>query len=212
MALVDLSDSMDVMTYAEEDDKVRTARFYVYASKLQSLESSGLEKSLQLSRNMPEWKMLMHWGVIVEFESMKSESSVYTFDADTPDSWIISGGRFVIKLKRYYPTHIRSKKEIGVVDISPKELVERARRVRPNGGRYDVIFSNCQSWAHQFCRDISPDFSSNLPLTIGETVGVAASAGAVLASISLAGWAIYKAIHHSQSNSQRRRSDDKEEE
>ena len=213
MALVDLSDSVDVMTYVEKDDKVRMARFYVYASKLQSLESSGLEQSLQLSKNMPDWKTLMHWGVIVEFESMKDESlAVYTFDADTPDSWIISGGRFVVKIKRYYPAHIRSKEAVGVVDISPKELVERARRVRPNGGRYDFIFSNCQSWAHQFCRDISPDFASCLPLTIGETVGIVAAAGAALTSVGLAGWAVYKAIQHSRSSSHRRCSDDDEEE
>ena len=88
---------------------------------------------------MPDWKALMHWGVIVEFEPVKGDcGDVYTFDADTPDSWIISGGRFVVKVKRHHPSHshVRSKKEVGSAEISPKELVERARRVRPNGGRY----------------------------------------------------------------------------
>ncbi len=206
---MDLSSSVDISKIAEEDDIERRAHFFVYATKLQSLASSS-GGSMGLASGLFDLKTLMHWSVVVIFEKPQS---VYTFDADTVDG-SLTGGEFVVKVRREFPTQVQRKISVGSVIISPRELIRRAQQVRLNGGKYDFIFANCQSWAHQFCREISPDFANNLPVTIGDcttflaAVGTAVGVGVVTAG--LAGWAIYKSIQHRRVPAQESSEEDEE--
>jgi hypothetical protein len=172
------------------------AHFYVYATKLQSLASSG--RSMGLASGFLDLKTLMHWSVVVKFESPES---VYTLDADTSGG--LTGAEFVVKVKREYPEQVQRQIFVGSIKISPRELIHRAKEVRLNEGKYDFIFANCQSWAHTFCREISPDFAKNLPVTIGDCTSLAATVGATVVSVAATGvaigWAIYKTLQYRQS-------------
>lgn len=137
----------------------------------------------------------MHWSVVVTFESL---DQVYTFDADTSGS--LTGGEFVVKVKRELPVNVQRKIKVGTVRISPKELIRRAKQIRLNEGKYDFIFANCRSWAQQFCSEISPEFAQNLPVTIGDCTTWVATAGMVVASIGIAGWNALKMLQHRRSN------------
>lgn len=187
ITLVDLSSSQDVKTFNEEDNVDKVAQIYIYASKLQSLAVPG--SSISLATGFLDLKALMHWSVVVIFES---SGAVYTFDADTSGS--IVGGEIVVKVKRELPSQVQRKIWIGSTKISPSELVRRARCFRINDGKYDFVFANCQSWAYEFCREISPESSKNLPLTIGKCTGWAVTTAAVVSSMCLTGIYLYKAV------------------
>ncbi|XP_046437160.1 uncharacterized protein LOC124188517 isoform X2 [Daphnia pulex] len=205
IALVDLSSSVDIGQIVEEDINERMAHFYVYATKLQSLASSG--RSMGLASGFLDMKAFMHWSVVVKFESPES---VYTLDADTSGG--LTGAEFVVKVKREYPEQVQRQIFVGSVIISPRELIRRAKEVRLNEGKYDFIFANCQSWAHTFCREISPDFANNLPATIGDCTSLAATVGATVVSLGFTGmaigWTVYKTLQYRKS---KRESQDKEE-
>ncbi|KAI9555103.1 hypothetical protein GHT06_017618 [Daphnia sinensis] len=169
ITLVDLSSSIDISHIVEEDDVKRLAYFYVYATKLQSLASAG-GNSMGMASGFLDLKPLMHWSVVVKFESPES---VYTLDADTAGG--LTGAKFVVKVKREYPEK----------------------------GKYDFIFANCQSWAHKFCCEISPDFAANLPVTIGDCTTIAATIGVSVISLGAAGigiaWALCKLLQNRKS-------------
>lgn len=198
---MDLSSSVDLNQIVEDDIDERMAHFYVYATKLQSLASSG--RSMGLASGFLDVKALMHWSVVVKFESPES---VYTLDADTSGG--LTGAEFVVKVKREYPKQVQRQIFVGSIRISPRELIRRAKEVRLNEGKYDFIFANCQSWAHTFCREVSPDFASNLPVTIGDCTSLAATVGATVASFGITGialgWAVYKTLQFRQSKRQSR--------
>ena len=179
----------------EEDGIERRAHFFVYATKLQSLASSG-GGSMNLASGLLDLNTLMHWTVVVIFENPKA---VYSFDADTVDG-SLTGSEFVVKVKREFPAQVQRKVSVGSVIISPRELIRRAQQVRLNGGKYDFIFANCQSWAHEFCREINPEFAKHLPVTIGDCTSFLAAIGTAvgvgLVTAGLAGWAIYKTIQN----------------
>lgn len=186
-----MSSSIDIGKFEEDDDVERTAHFYIYASKLQSLAApSG---SLGVATGLFDLKTLMHWSVVVTFESLET---IYTFDADTSGS--LTGGEFVVKVKRELPKLVQRKIKVGTVRISPKELIRRAKQVKLNEGKYDFIFANCQSWAQQFCSEISPDFVNSLPVSIGECTTWAAVAGQTVLSIGLVAFGIVKSLRYYQ--------------
>lgn len=195
---MDLSSSVDIREIVEDDDVERMAHFYIYASKLQSLATPT--GSLGLAPGFFNLKTLMHWSVVVTFESLEK---VYTFDADTSGS--LTGGEFVVKVKRELPVNVQRIIKVGTVRISPKELIRRAKQIQLNGGKYDFIFANCQSWAQQFCNDISPEFAQNLPVTIGQCTTWVATAGMVVASIGIAGWTALKMLQHRNSTTPSRK-------
>lgn len=196
IVLVDLSSSKDINYVIEEDDVIRRAHFCVYATKLQSLASSG--GSMGLASGFLDLKTLMHWSVVVEFEAPRS---VYTLDADTSGG--LTGSKFVVMVKREYPEQVQRKIEVGSVKTSPKILIQRAKNLYLNQGKYDFIFANCQSWAHKFCCEISPDFAAKVPVTIGDCTSIAATIGMTVVSLGAAGigiaWALCKLIQHRQS-------------
>lgn len=184
------------MTFQEDDDIIRIANFSLYATQLQSVQSSS--RSIGFTGQLPRIEPFMHWGVIVEFEP---DNLVYTFDADTTGS--LTGGDFAVKVVKSYPKNVQSLKKVGSVQMSPKELIERARSVRMNHGKYEFVFSNCQSWANQFCREISPTFAGELPTTVGEITTWVAVAGTAIASVALAGWGLIKAVQYRSQNKKR---------
>ena len=150
MGTVDLSSSVNVTDFIEDNSVAREAHFYVYASKLQNV-----------STNLPAWKEFMHWGIIVEYPETKA---VYTFDADTNGS--LTGGEIIVGVRRSHPDKevLRSKKELGVVVISPKDLVAHAKRAYFTGKQYNFIFQNCQSWAVRDIKLVFFDYTSNIVL------------------------------------------------
>lgn len=151
-----------------------------------------------MASGLCDMKTLMHWSVVVMF---RSPGAIYTFDADT--SGHITGGKFVVKVKRELPPRVERQISVGSVIISPKELIRRAQNVRLNDGRYDFIFSNCQSWAHEFCREISPDFANNLPPTIGDCTTFIAKTGAAIVSVGVfLGYAIFKTLEYRRGSEQ----------
>lgn len=177
------------MTFNEDDDIERIANFSLYATQLQSVQSSS--QSIGIAAKLPRIEPFMHWGVIVEFEP---DGAVYTFDADTTGP--LTGGDFVVKVMKGYPKGVQSLKKVGSVQLSPKGLIERARKVTCSHGKYEFVFSNCQSWANQFCREISPTFAGELPTTVGEITTWVAATGAAVASIAFAGWGLIKALQY----------------
>ena len=177
------------MTFNEDDDIDRIANFSLYATQLQSVQSSS--RSIGLAANLPRIEPFMHWGVIVEFEP---DRAVYTFDADTTGP--LTGGDFVVKVLKGYPKGVQSLKKVGSVQMSPKELIHRARKVTSSHGKYEFVFSNCQSWANQFCREISPTFAGELPTTVGEITTWVAATAATVASIAFAGWGLIKSLQY----------------
>ncbi|XP_032781615.2 uncharacterized protein LOC116919711 isoform X2 [Daphnia magna] len=197
ITLVDLSSSIDISDIVEEDDVKRMAYFYVYATKLQSLASTG-GNSMGLASGFLDLKPLMHWSVVVKFESPES---IYTLDADTSGG--LTGAKFVVKVKRQYPEKVRRKIEVGSIIISPQQVIRCARKLYLNEGKYDFIFANCQSWAHKFCCEISPDFAANLPVTIGDCTTIATTIGVSVISLGAAGigigWALCKMLQNRQS-------------
>ena len=98
-------------------------------------------------------KRLQHWSLVVHFPR---GDKTYLFEADKDEvTGRLEASRTENVDKKVFENAMYMY--CGAFQTSPRELLDKAKKVSSNGTPYDLTTNNCQTWLEEFLKLISPD-------------------------------------------------------
>ena len=147
---------MNVQDCPEEcDEMIREANFALRTTDLGSWTSAMTSGSFAESTatNSTIFKRFQHWSLVVHFPR---GDKTYLFEAGQVNvTGLLEASRTENVDTQVFDNAMYLY--FGTSDTSPRELLEKAKKVSSNGTPYDLTTNNCQTWLEEFLKLISPD-------------------------------------------------------
>jgi hypothetical protein len=137
----------------ECDEIIREAQFALRTTDLSGWTNSMTSGSSAGTTNSTIFKRLQHWSLVVHFPR---GDKTYLFEAgQDKDTGRLEASRTENVDKKVFENALYMC--FGPLDTSPRQLLDKAKKVSSNGTPYDLTNNNCQTWMEEFLKLISPD-------------------------------------------------------